>query len=293
MPLFLIYSVCVGRNIPLNNLVYKTLQVQGSKKNQCPPNIKKKLRQYGVTKRRAFFLPFLSRGSLSMEAAVISPIIIGVFVLFGYFFMFLYQDAVLKESMENTARECAHTAENSCSVYSLRYQLMKRLPDTMQNKTIFLGESDLNADDGWLDLRVYYQIRFSGLDLIKQKYYMADRARIRIWTGKDMLQTEQKVYITLNGAVYHISRNCTYLVPKVDKAEVSKLDLLRNKKGEKYQACKECCDEDTPNGGYVYVTKYGDRYHRSRNCSYLNHCIIEVSLSEVQDRKGCSKCLKQ
>lgn len=293
MSLFFIYSICVGKNIPLLKCVQATLQVQGCNNHQCPHYKKSKPMQYRKRERRTFFLPFLSRGSLTLEAAIISPVIIGIFLIFCYFFLYLYQDAVLKEKLENMAREYAHTAETSCSVYSLKYQLSNQLPDSMQSKTLFLAESDLNADDDWMDFRVYYQVRFPGLGLIKQQYYMADRVRVRIWTGKDMLETEQKVYITLTGTVYHTSRDCTYLSPQTVKADVSELDTLRNKNGEIYHACKECCDEDVPNGGYVYVTEYGNRYHRSLNCSYLNHCILEVNLSDVQDRKECSKCSRR
>lgn len=293
MSLFFIDSIGVGTKIQIPNLVYTTLQVQGRKNNQCPPYVTNEPMQYRSDKRRAFFLPFLSRGSLSVEAAIICPIIIGVFVLFCYLFIFLYQDALLKESLENTARRWAHIADGSYSAYSLKYQLMKPLPASMQDKTIFLGESDLNADDDWLDLKIYYQVEFLGLDLVKSKYYMADRARVRIWTGSDMFQMEQKVYITLNGTVYHTSRDCTYLTPQINKADVSTLDSLRNKNGETYQACKECYDKDIPNSGFVFVTEYGNRFHRSLNCTYLNHCILEVALSKVQDRKECRKCSKQ
>ena len=294
MSLFLYDSARMDGKNPTINFKYTTLQVKGQNQLQCPLCIKKEpSMRCRNNKNRTFFLPFLSSGSLSLEAAVICPVIIGVFVLFCFLFLYLYQDACLKEGLVNTALEYAHTAENSHSIYSVKYQVMKQLPDAMQSKTIFMGESDLSADDDWLDLRVYYQVNFSGLDLQKKKYYMADRARIRIWTGKDMLQTEQKVFITLTGTVYHTSRDCTYLSPKVDKVDASVLETLRNKNGEKYQACQECCDEDSPKSGYVYVTQYGNCYHSSANCGYLNHCILEVNLSEVQDRKECSKCLKQ
>ena len=59
----------------------------------------------------------------------------------------------------------------------------------------------------------------------------------------------------------------------------------------KYKICERCCHGITPQDGEeVYITIYGDRYHKSRTCSGLKRTIREIMLSQVGNRAPCSKC---
>ena len=67
------------------------------------------------------------------------------------------------------------------------------------------------------------------------------------------------------------------------------VNLLRNKDGGKYYPCQYCKNSG---GGCVYVTDYGNRYHKSVSCSRLRRKIYAVPLSETKGKGVCSKCGK-
>lgn len=96
------------------------------------------------------------------------------------------------------------------------------------------------------------------------------------------------VYITETGTVYHRNRGCSYLNPSIRQVGRQELDNLRNESGAIYYACPLC-------GGYgagenCYITDYGTNYHANTGCSGLKRTIYEVKLSEVGNRRACSRC---
>lgn len=114
-----------------------------------------------------------------------------------------------------------------------------------------------------------------------------------VWNGYDVERQGERegeeiyVFITKTGSVYHRNRECTYLSPAIESVHYKDLDTIRNPSGEIYYSCELCAD--TPKS-VVYITKQGNRYHVSLNCSGLKRTVYTILLSEVGKRSPCSKC---
>lgn len=158
----------------------------------------------------------------------------------------------------------------------------------------FIGSSLMGAED-IIDLRITYRVRpFAGLMgfdgfLMSQRYYG------RAWTGYDAAgsagggaQEDPMVYIAKTGTAYHLDRNCTYLNPKIESVPVQSVSDRRNASGGKYAPCGSCGAGGS--GNQVYITDYGNSYHKRLDCPGLKRTIYTVPLSEVGGRGRCSKC---
>lgn len=114
------------------------------------------------------------------------------------------------------------------------------------------------------------------------------------WNGYDLDQTfegaenEIYVYITQTGAVYHRTRGCTYLKLSIEAVSEDALGSRRNENGAKYYACELCGNGS--GGGLLYITAQGTRYHTFLNCSGLKRTIYSIPLTQVGNRRPCSKC---
>ncbi len=124
-------------------------------------------------------------------------------------------------------------------------------------------------------------------------FTMGNRCRMKAWTGyrtqsvSSDLESEELVYITETGTVYHKSRNCSHLMLSVRSVETDALGVIRNDAGGKYYACEHC---GMGNGGIVFITEQGNRYHRSLQCSGLKRTVYTVPISETGGRAACSRC---
>ena len=91
------------------------------------------------------------------------------------------------------------------------------------------------------------------------------------------------------GEVYHQTSECTYLKLTIRSVNEADVINMRNDSGSKFRKCKLC--KNTLNQFQkVYITNYGDRYHRDLNCSGIKRTIEMKKLSEVEEFKACSKC---
>lgn len=113
------------------------------------------------------------------------------------------------------------------------------------------------------------------------------------WLGDSFMKkdhvAERMVYITPHGTVYHEDRECTYIAPKVFEAAFSDIASKRNSSGGKYYECEGCSAKTMIMPSTVYITEYGDRYHSDSGCVKIKHEIIEIPISQVGDRRKCSK----
>lgn len=133
----------------------------------------------------------------------------------------------------------------------------------------------------------------------KSKYYVL-RLVYRNWTGegetnRGTQEDEKKdiVYMTDNGSVYHIRRDCSYIKINVVGVWAEEIGKERNSSGAKYYAC-EFCKPVVTKGTQVFITKYGTKYHARSTCSAISRNVKECTLSEVKDDySACSKCGKK
>lgn len=104
-------------------------------------------------------------------------------------------------------------------------------------------------------------------------------------------QGGEYVYITPNGSVYHIDRDCTYLRPNIKRAAVYEVEQFRNRSGGKYYPCEDCCEGKALGvSEKVYYAGYGTRYHSRSSCSKLKRTVRRVHVSSIGNLPRCSKC---
>ncbi len=112
--------------------------------------------------------------------------------------------------------------------------------------------------------------------------------RLSEWEEEKEEETDEFVYITDRGAVYHRDRACTYLSPSVRSVQGALVSGERSLGGSVYYPCEYCRPSDA---GCVFITSYGNRYHSSASCSAIHRNVREVPLKSVEGRmRPCSKC---
>lgn len=163
----------------------------------------------------------------------------------------------------------------------------------------FLGSKILKEDQVIINIK--YMIQFSVFGSILPPIPVKQSIVIKSFTGympklnnnniNKEEQTEEIVYITENGSVYHINRDCSYIKLVIQNISIHDILEKRNENGGKYYPCKQC-KPDKQEKGIVYITNYGTNYHSTLSCSALKRTVIEIKLSEIKDRRLCSKCKK-
>ena len=121
---------------------------------------------------------------------------------------------------------------------------------------------------------------------------MTQQARNRKWIGYDPQEDSQEgayVYITPYGSVYHRDISCSYLNPSIHCVDIAEIDEKRNLDGSRYEICGQCGDRPGTSS-YVYVTDYGEVYHRALDCGGLRRTVYRVLLEEAAGYGLCSKC---
>lgn len=202
------------------------------------------------------------RGSLTIEAAVVLPFLLMVFLSF---FSFFFQYASAAELKVQAAAEAKKIGVVMGSVQGT----------DSGNVTIY---KSAKIEDVWMN--PFYKEN----DVVQS-------AVCRAWIGFTELETtETFVYITPSGSVYHLYSDCTHLALSIERVTIVRAQMSKNEYGEKYREC-ELCDE--PFGTLVYITSEGNCYHSERTCSGLKRTIRQVSLSEAKGRVCCIRCMSR
>ncbi len=251
------------------------------------------------------------RGSLTVETAMVLPLYMIMTIALISIIEMMSTYIKMEYAVHETAKEIACVScltedfeigglgVTETVVRALLYENygIKELENTIIDQKllgIHLFRSDILDEDEAVDLIVTYQtepfINVLGFD----KITLCNRSRIHAWVGYGDSEENEKseyVYITEKGSVYHTNPNCTYLHVSILTADKDEIDDLRNDDGKKYERCKLCFDEEAfENGCPIYVTKRGEAYHTSLSCYGLKRTVYKVRLSEVGDRKECSRC---
>lgn len=160
--------------------------------------------------------------------------------------------------------------------------------------------SSYMEDNDEVDIVLNYHIKMPLLFIDLDDFQIVQRVKLRAWNGYrpqakfDKVEQEsedKKVFVTATGTVYHTSKNCTHISLSIKDVPFEHLNHLRNKSGGKYKNC-HLCGINSKNGDTVYVAVSGDKFHSDRNCSGLKRTVSEVPLSQVLDKRLCSRCGK-
>lgn len=242
-----------------------------------------------------------SEGSMTVEASFVLPIFLFAMILVGYIGQMIRCQDKVQSALCRVAREASaeYGMSKNKAVKSQAYYLgkMSLYLDGAAGKVTFF-ESRLLKEKDEIDLVASYRLKMPFSIFSLNDFKFRQRVHTRAFTGveqREKIKDEDSiVYLAETGRVYHRSRECTYLKPAISKVLYDDLENLRNNSGGKYKICERCCRGYTPaKKDEVYITIYGDRYHRTNSCSGLKRTIKEIKLSQVGNRPPCSKCGKE
>lgn len=271
-----------------------------------------------------------AKGSLTLETALVLPIFLSLAISLISILEMMNLYSKVEFALHETAREVAlftypavYITETGKEIFETEEDF--EMPDTdilnpiisetviraiftekfginnLKNSLIKHGEagifffrSEINDEDGNVDLIVTYKVSplFNLFGIGDMTF--SNRAKMHSWTGYTIHgddNEDEYVYITDNASVYHTHRYCTHLRLTINTVLLSEIESYRNKDGKKYYACQKCAKKNKgENPEFVYITPYGESYHTSLSCSGLKRTIYKVRLSDVSGKKKCERC---
>ena len=250
-------------------------------------------------------------GSLSLEASVALAVFVICMTAVLQFGNVMYELPRFSNALAETGEEMAITMYASeftedeaplPAVFSLAYaegRIRSRIGNTPSVNTISLLLSALPDEENQVDLVMIYRIR-SPVGMISMPWvFFLQRACVRGWVGREGSggsagsgssgedPSRTTVYVTENGSVYHLSRECSHIRLDIKTVSREELQTARNTDGEIYRPCEHC---GKAAGEFVYISADGNRYHSSLECSGLKRTVKETTLSEIGEMHVCSRC---
>lgn len=248
--------------------------------------------------------PKLSRkGSITIEAALAAPIFFLAVVSLLYLMEIMAVQTSVRCGLQYAGKNAAKDGYAVSAVMPSRLEkdVVHAIgADRLDRSIIQGGSNGIRCDGSRISLRTgigkltaSYQIRLPiplfGIPPMEYR----EELRIKVWNGyeKEVFGTDsdETVYITESGLVYHRDYHCTHLELSIHMVSLAELDDMRNNSGGKYYPCEHCMRSG---GNGVYITNTGSRYHSSLSCGGLKRTIYTVPLSEAVGRRPCSRCGK-
>lgn len=282
-----------------------------------------------IGKNKSTFPLSLMKGSITLEATVVLPIFITfILSIYSFFYIYNYQN-IVQMSVYNTAKSIGRysyimeRAEDMGKEYidsiqklnvdkeiltsgvNMVYVWNKVMNDEVKKYTVssnIMGgkngisvlDSDIDTETGENDIVVSYKMGIDIPDIKKIRYKLINRCYFRAWVGESIVDIQDKikqktVYITPHGKVYHIYFDCSHIELSISAIPFKSVNDLRNKNGGKYYRCDRCVKK-TNEDDIVYITDTGTSYHINSKCSGIKRDILEIEISNVGNRKLCSRC---
>ncbi len=238
------------------------------------------------------------KGSMTVEAAVIIPLVAGFLACFLFFFRVMEVQtqvyAALSYASRRTASAAKVTSDTEAFLLAEGYLKKELGKQKLVGRYVSGGAMGVSmAGSSFagenVDLMATYYMKFPVGFFQKKGIAMRARSKSRKWIGKSAIDEEAEacVYITPEGKAYHKSTDCHYLKLSIREVERQQVEKLRNKNDHRYLPCEVCAKQ---NSSKVFITDYGEAYHENKECLGLKRTIMEVKISEVGGRKPCSKC---
>ncbi len=267
-----------------------------------------------------------NQGSITIEAAVVLPLFVLVLIAIASLMQMIRANSVINYTSYSAGKELALYSYGENLVTDIPDPLVKNLVNKVMGQgyaynriqsavdkrddleKLFVGGSDnislfrtsVKANgkkDDIVDIAVTYKLRPLCNVFGIGNYDMISRARLHPWTGYSydnsagITDEDRIVYITENGSVYHLTKDCSYLDLTIIETSSDEVSSLTNQYGKSYTPC-EVCMKGKSNNSLLFVTASGSKYHSSLTCSGLKRTIIAISIKDVGDKKACSRCGK-
>lgn len=256
------------------------------------------------------------KASLTIEAALVLPFFIFVFLSLIYFINIMGLHTSFQIRLEETARKInsfAYICEDSGTSISnsdfLSSAIIRNLflSDNIKDlcnivhikdgeKGIYFNHTKVDLSDQSVDIIITYDIDIPFIPG-KQIYIpFVQRCRFKLFNGNSdadsTVNTSTIVYVTAHGTVYHTNKYCTYLIKYADIINKNNLLEYENTTGRNFTLCSACSKiPQADNNCIIYISKTGTVYHYSRDCYYLTSHIFEYNLKDVKEHLNlCSRC---
>lgn len=255
----------------------------------------------------------LKKGSISVEASLVLPLLIIFFMQLYSAFEMLALYCRVEVALEETAEEAAtflyvKKGDQMSSAQSflltetfIREELTRKIGSKNLSASVLSGKamglsllrSSVAEDGNTVDLIVTYRAKpWYSLGTVGT-VRLVNHCKMTAWNGYEKSEEpdskeEETVYVTPGGSVYHLYRDCTYLDATVEVVLRDEVGEQRNQDRKKYYPC-EICTEGAE-GEFYYITPYGTKYHEKEDCKSLHKSVTAIPLSEAGGRKVCSKC---
>ncbi len=242
------------------------------------------------------------KASLTMEAAIVLPILAGFLATLLFFFRVIQVQAAVEEALLYAGRKTAVESsliEDEVLLYaSAKAFLMHALEgsDVVDRYVeqgsigvVLLGSS---FEEEEIVLRAHYRVKFPIMLFDINGIQLWNRNSFRKWVGNQPQNEEVDdtwVYIAETGEVYHSTDLCRAIKITLRTAYKGEMKDIRGVNGQKYSACSKCAEENTLIG-MVFYTDYGVLYHGKMDCSYIKRTVEKTRLSEISNRRPCSYC---
>lgn len=249
--------------------------------------------------QRASFCTCL-KGSYTLEAAIIIPLIAGYLVtLLSFFYILEIQcavdEALLYAGRKTAVESCVVKSEEALFLSAEAYMLYALQEQPLINRYlqhgiwgVHLWRSDFYGEE--IVLRADYTVRLPISFGEIGKIRLSSQNCFQKWShDTEEEERETSVYITKYGEVYHAELTCRTLQLSVKSSTIEKIPFLRGKNGQRYYECTRCEWNDSTEER-VYYTDYGTLYHKDISCSAIKRMIERINLEEVGDRRPCSFC---
>ena len=257
--------------------------------------------QISSCKRMSWCASWRARGSMTVEAALAFPFFVFVLTALLYLLVLLRIETEVGRALTDAGREMAQNASLMESSLLAGTEGKARVKEYLDGRSgvemlqngadgISLAGSTWSFEDSILTLRASYQVLLPPGISWFHPVRITQTKVLRGWTGfgkRQAFSGEEVVYVTDYGTVYHRRLNCRHLKLFVQQAAFSQIAGLRNESGGKYTPCERCWRDGSQ---VVYVTKDGNRYHETLNCSGLVRGIRTVLISETGGLPPCSVC---
>lgn len=248
------------------------------------------------------------RGSMTVEAAIVVPLLILFVLHLGSCMEMLRLHGKLEYALWQTGRELTYFGamqeaepipDLAVSYLYINGRIQQILgKDYLDGSPLVHGSQELTYlsseyldENDCMDIVLTYQV-CPRITCFPFPYFrMCSRYYGRAWTGyavEDETEKEVYVYVTEDGEVWHGSGDCSYLNPSVLEAEPETIWMLRNADGEVYRPCSRC--GDGPAGDTMYLTWEGNRIHTVRDCPALLRRVHRVVWREDMPYRPCSRC---
>lgn len=242
------------------------------------------------------------KGSITIETAMILPFFFLAIICLLYMMEVMTIRTSIRNGMQYAAKQVAEEAclKPAVTPAKLEEKIVEAIGYERLDRSIIVnGSGGINCDDsrmslitGILEMHVMYKVRLPVPAISSATVTMEDAIKVKGWCGYTRAgwgeKTDETVYITENGMVYHMDPSCNYLELSIQNVSAASLDTLRNKDQSIYHACDSCAKSGAKET--VYVTDYGDRYHNSLNCSGLKRTVYAIPRSEAIGKGVCKKC---